>query len=115
MKKTDLSIAFLLTLVLLVVAAACTAPAPVGNVSPEIERAVLATDWKRVAELCGAPEKLARLPILRAIQGHALLATNHNNDALNGILEDRNFYDRNRKAIEAAHRTAGGSSLEGPH
>lgn len=82
MKRAIISMVLLLALAALVVPAACAAPVPVGNVSPEIERAVLAEDWKRVVGLCGPSEKLARSPILRAIKGHALLATNHNNDAL---------------------------------
>jgi len=50
-------------------------------VTTRIEKAVLAEDWTRVAEMIGDPTTDAPAP-LRIIMGHACLTLNRNNDSL---------------------------------
>jgi len=53
-----------------------------GNVSPEVERALLAENWSQVADLLKAVNPKTASPVLRLLKGHACLALNRNNEAL---------------------------------
>jgi len=62
--------------------------------NPEIEKALLAEEWKVIAEKSGPDETLLDSPVLRAIKGHAYLALNRNNESFLLFLSLRNEADR---------------------
>lgn len=55
---------------------------PASIINQDIEKALLVKDWHTVNAKSGTPEELAKLPVLRAIKGHACLLLNQNNESL---------------------------------
>jgi tetratricopeptide (TPR) repeat protein len=53
-----------------------------SDVTPEIERAILSEDWKKVSELVPVSINDSGSTTLRLIRGHACLALNQNNESL---------------------------------
>jgi len=55
---------------------------PGETVSPAVEQALLAEDWRQVADLLAGVTPKTPSPVLRLLKGHACLAVNRNNESL---------------------------------
>lgn len=64
------------------------------SVSPDLEKVLLASDWRMVAETCGPADDLRSLPVQRIIKGHAHLMLNQNNESIRLFLESADKSDR---------------------
>jgi Tfp pilus assembly protein PilF len=69
-------------LIVVLVSGHVIASAANSDVSPEVERAVLAEDWKTVVQLVPDAGSNSISPTLRLIKGHACLALNRNDESL---------------------------------
>ena len=53
-----------------------------GDVSADVEAALLEQEWDTLTRICGPDERLKTSPVLRAIKGHACLLRNRNDESL---------------------------------
>jgi hypothetical protein len=63
-------------------APSAVAPADVAAISPELEKAILAEDWKGALKILDAKKVEELSPVERFIKGHACLAVNRNNESV---------------------------------
>src|SRR6185503_5193335 len=91
--KTNILLKALVAVFVLANATLCAQVAD-PTVPPEVEKALLGEDWSKVVELLAKVDGSTVSPVLRLIKGHACLALNRNNQAIELFASSANDHDR---------------------
>jgi tetratricopeptide (TPR) repeat protein len=111
LKGIDMKLLTLIMVAIATITHACAAArgqAANSEVTPEVEKALLADNWAKVADLLATVDTSTPSPVLRLLKGHACLALNKNNESVRllkdtGKSEDDNQWQAWTGVFSASH------------